>query len=218
MSIFGLWDRRLTLTLSDLTDDVISQAVRVCPRGVNAWKFPAIVVGVVAFINLTSGRGPGAWALGLVLYLAFAWLWTVAVRLALTRRRQLPVLGASAVVGVSSSTVYVASVNPWTGSAARILGSWNRDEVGVRQGRQRRGVRQLSLEFTDGTILQLETSSRAKVDEIAEPVPQPAPALPPQGWYADPESPNGIRYWDGQGWTDRSIAEPWSGTLPQTSS
>lgn len=37
--------------------------------------------------------------------------------------------------------------------------------------------------------------------EPATPAPSQPSALPPAGWYADPEA-DGLRYWDGQAWTD----------------
>ncbi len=49
----------------------------------------------------------------------------------------------------------------------------------------------------------------ARQEPIAAPVaPQPvapqAPALPPAGWYADPQRPGGQRYWDGATWTQHT--------------
>lgn len=34
--------------------------------------------------------------------------------------------------------------------------------------------------------------------------PSPAPEAHPAGWYADPAGKAGLRYWDGQAWTDRT--------------
>jgi hypothetical protein len=37
----------------------------------------------------------------------------------------------------------------------------------------------------------------------APPAPaEPATGLPPAAWYADPENPAGMRYWDGAEWTE----------------
>lgn len=45
---------------------------------------------------------------------------------------------------------------------------------------------------------------------------------PPPGWYAEPRSPTGLRYWDGQDWTEHTAstqsppaAQPWQWTGPQ---
>jgi Protein of unknown function (DUF2510) len=38
---------------------------------------------------------------------------------------------------------------------------------------------------------------------LAQPIAA-APALPPQGWYADPDREHLLRSWDGADWTDRT--------------
>ncbi len=38
--------------------------------------------------------------------------------------------------------------------------------------------------------------------------------LHPAGWYADPWAPGGVRYWDGQRWTEHALASPTALTVP----
>lgn len=45
------------------------------------------------------------------------------------------------------------------------------------------------------------------VESVAEPVESlPAPSGPPAGWYVDPESGEGQRWWDGNGWSEHRQA------------
>jgi len=37
------------------------------------------------------------------------------------------------------------------------------------------------------------------------PEPSPVPQAPEPGWYADPAGGGGLRYWDGRGWTSRTL-------------
>lgn len=39
-------------------------------------------------------------------------------------------------------------------------------------------------------------------------------ALPVAGWYADPEVPGGMRYWDGAAWTQNRVPPPTAGGYP----
>ena len=41
------------------------------------------------------------------------------------------------------------------------------------------------------------------------------PSQPIAGWYADPQLPGGMRYWDGSAWTEHRVPPP--GPPPQTS-
>ena len=42
--------------------------------------------------------------------------------------------------------------------------------------------------------------------EPARPVSLPAPSGPPAGWYVDPESGEGQRWWDGSAWSEHRQA------------
>ena len=52
---------------------------------------------------------------------------------------------------------------------------------------------------------------------VASPATAPPPTLPPAGWYADPTTPGGLRYWDGTEWTQRvAAASPQPSAAPST--
>ena len=47
------------------------------------------------------------------------------------------------------------------------------------------------------------SSARYASDTTEAPSPAaPGDGLPPAAWYADPENPRGMRYWDGGSWTE----------------
>lgn len=35
-------------------------------------------------------------------------------------------------------------------------------------------------------------------------LPHPVPSAPAAGWYADPNDPSQLRFWNGDGWTERT--------------
>jgi Protein of unknown function (DUF2510) len=49
-----------------------------------------------------------------------------------------------------------------------------------------------------------EPATRYASDQLAAPEAEVADesGLPPAAWYADPENPSGMRYWDGRQWTE----------------
>lgn len=56
----------------------------------------------------------------------------------------------------------------------------------------------------EGTTAEEAPASRYASDQAAAPGSARADetGLPPAAWYADPENPEGMRYWDGRQWTE----------------
>ena len=107
--------------------------------------------------------------------------------------------------------VFLASNNRWSRKAPRILAHWPRSTVTIDIGnRSWFNERRITLRPDDGSVVLLETLARRDLETFLE---LQAPAITPgtpAGWYADPLAPRGARYWDGQAWTDRVVADPWA--------
>lgn len=56
--------------------------------------------------------------------------------------------------------------------------------------------------------IEAAVATKVREHEEAEALPAPMAALPPEGWYADPQNPTGSRWWSGSGWTDARRADP----------
>ena len=206
----GRGGRRLTASLSRLTGEPITAAVRVSVRGASSWMIVSLAVSLLVFSSFAYGHGPLAFAIGLVAYVLIACVLMASASAILTSRRGPSGLAAGGVVGVNATTLHLASVNRWTGSAERVLGAWPRAEVSVLSQARDFTAYPLALVFADGIVVPLEVNRWGKLDQIAEPTPWTPPGRPPPGWYADPHAASGVRYWDGQGWTERVIDDPWS--------
>lgn len=55
--------------------------------------------------------------------------------------------------------------------------------------------------------IEAAVATKVREREEADALPAPLTALPPEGWYPDPQNPAGSRWWSGSGWTDARRAE-----------